>query len=236
MNLKKMNLWAVLAFMMSFNAFAFSQEQENETTAEEVIERYLDAIGGEEALRNIKTAKVEMVSEVQGMVLNMFFVHDDENKRMSQRVMVMGNEASNVTVKDGKAKVVAMGQEQELTDEQFEEARMNMHIFPELHFKDSGFELSYEGTETVNDEEAHKIIVTNKNGVKQTNFYSVESGLKVRNENPSAGDTSYLAYDEFDGVKYPTELSVKSPMLPEAMLTTVESVEFNVELSDDDFE
>jgi len=235
MKLRKTSLIALIALMASWTAMA-APIQVDEPTAEEVIENYLNAIGGESSLRNIKTARLEMVAEFQGMVINMFFTHDDENERMNQKVMVMGNQASNITVKDGKAVVSGMGQNQTLTDEQYEEARMNMYIFPELHYNEMGYELTHEGTQDVNGEQAHKITVTNSTGASVTNFYSVDSGLKVKSENATAGDTFYSDYKEFEGVKYPTSLAVKSPMLPEAMKASVETVDFNLEVSDEDFE
>jgi zinc protease len=224
-----------VALFASWTAIA-STEKVEEPTAEEVIENYLNAIGGESNLRNIKTARLEMVAEFQGMVINMFFTHDDENSRMNQKVMVMGNQASNITVKDGKAVVSGMGQNQTLTDEQFEEARMNMFIFPELHYNEMGYDLIHEGTHEINGEQAHKIVVKNSTGASMTNYYSVDSGLKIKSENATAGDTFYSGYEDFEGVKYPTSLSVKSPMLPEPMKATVETVDFNAEVSDDDFE
>jgi len=235
MNLRKTGVLALVALMASWTAMAAPINGE-EPTAEEVIENYLSAIGGESNLRNIKTARLEMVAEFQGMVINMFFTHDDENSRMNQKVMVMGNQASNITVKDGKAVVSGMGQNQTLTDEQYEEARMNMFIFPELHYSEMGYELSHEGTHEVNGERAHKIVVKNSTGASINNFYSVESGLKIKSENATAGDTFYSNYEEFEGVKYPTSLSVQSPMLPEPMKASVETVDFNAEVSDDDFE
>ncbi|MBS9523763.1 hypothetical protein KI659_06990 [Litoribacter alkaliphilus] len=228
------NMLVMLAFLAS--NLAFAGQQDNDPTAEEVIENYLEAIGGKAKLEEIRNAKIEMVTEFQGMVMNMYFIHDEENERMNQRVLVMGNEASNITLKDGKAKVLMMGQTQELTDEQYQEAKMNMSAFPELRYGTNGYELSYEGKETVNDEEAYKIVVKNQNGVSQTNFYSVESGLKLRNENTTSGNTEYLTYDEIDGIMYPVEMRVKSPMVPEAITANVESIEFNTELSEDDFE
>jgi zinc protease len=235
MNLRKTGLIALVALCASWTAMA-SDIQTEEPTAEQVIENYLQAIGGESNLRNIKTARLEMVAEFQGMVINMFFTHDDENERMNQKVMVMGNQASNITVKDGKAVVSGMGMDQTLTDEQYEEARMNMFIFPELHYSEMGYELSHEGTQDINGEKAHKIKVKNATGASVTNFYSVDSGLKVKSVNETAGDTFYSNYKEFEGVKYPTSLAVKSPMLPEAMKASVETVDFNAEVSDEDFE
>ncbi|MFB5945869.1 hypothetical protein [Albibacterium profundi] len=64
----------------------------------------------------------------------------------------------------------------------------------------------------------------------------MESGLKVKTESATAGEIEYLAYKEFDGVKIPTTLSVKTPQLPAAMQMTMTNVEVNPTLTDADFE
>lgn len=235
MNIRKICLLTLMVFVTSWAAFASSITVTEDPSAEEVIQKYLEALGGESKLREVKTAKIEMVAEVQGLVINLFFLHDDENNRMNQRVMAMGNEASNVTVKDGKATVSAMGQNMTLTDEQFEEARMNAFIFPELHYGEMGYELINEGTVDVKGEQAHKISVKNATGAKVINYYSLATGLKLKSESSNSGDIMYADYKDHAGIKFPSILTIKSPMIPEEMKSTVEVVDFNVPVSDDDF-
>lgn len=203
-------------------------------TPEAVIEKYIQAIGGEEKARSIKTSKLESVAEVQGMKLNMIYVYDETNQAFSNKIMMMGNVAVNTVVKDGKASVTSMGQSQELTDEQFEAIKMSMFIFPELHYEGLGYSLELEGIKDVEGEDAYKVIVSNPTGSSQANYYSVSTGLKIKSESAESGDTFYAEYSEVEGVKYPMLLTVKSPAIPMPLESKVEKIEFNVTIQEGD--
>ncbi|MCH6232310.1 M16 family metallopeptidase [Cognataquiflexum rubidum] len=205
-----------------------------EMTADQVIKNYISAIGGESNARAIKTSKMESVAEIQGMKLNFVAVYDEPKGAFAQRVMMMGNVASNTVIKDGKGSVSAMGQSNQLTDEQYEAAKMSMYIFPELHYEELGYSLVLEGIKDVEGENAYKVIVSNPTGSKQINYYSVETGLKIKTESAEAGDMFYSGYEEVKGVKYPMMMLLKSPMIPMPLETKIEKIEFNVSISEDD--
>ncbi|KEO72008.1 M16 family metallopeptidase [Anditalea andensis] len=204
-------------------------------TAERVLANYIDAIGGEENVSNIERAKISSTAEVQGMKLDMLSVHDEPNGMFSQKIMMMGNVASNIVIKDGKATMTGMGQSQEMTDEQFEEAKMGMYIIPETRYEEMGYTLDLDGVKDVDGQDAYKVIVTNPTGAQVTNYYSVSSGLKIKSESASSGEVVYENYKEYEGVKFPTQLTVKSPMIPMPLKSVVENVEINADLAAADF-
>lgn len=207
---------------------------DTQMTPEQVIENYLSAIGGASQAKAIKTSKMESVAEIQGMKLNFVAVYDEANGAFAQKVMMMGNVASNTVIKDGKGSVTAMGQSSELTDEQYEAAKMSMYIFPELHYEELGYSMVLDGIKDVEGENAYKLIVSNPTGATQINYYSVESGLKIKTESAEAGDMFYSGYEEIEGVKYPMMMLLKSPMIPVPLETKVEKIEFNVTISEGD--
>ncbi|WP_229239806.1 M16 family metallopeptidase [Echinicola soli] len=208
---------------------------DTDMTAEKVVANYIQAIGGEEAVKAIKTAKVKVQAEVQGQVIEMTMAYDDPGMRFSQKVGMMGNTVSNTVLEEGKGTVSAMGQNKELTDEQYEEAKMNMFIFPEVHFEELMYTLELDGVKDIEGQTAYKVIVSNPTGAKSVNYYSVETGLKLKSENEKTGEITYSEYQEHDGVKYAMEMVVKSPMIPAPLNTKVESLEFNAVLADEDF-
>ncbi|UCS95132.1 insulinase family protein [Echinicola marina] len=204
-------------------------------TAEKVIDKYIDAIGGKDALSVLETAKIVMKAEVQGQEIEMTVLYDDPGMRFNQKVAMMGNTVSSTTLADGKGAVVAMGNTQELSDEQYEEAKMSMFLIPELHYVDLMYSLSLDGIKDVEGENAYKVVVSNPTGAKTVNYYSVDSGLKIKSENEKSGEMMFLDYEEKNGVMYPMKNIVKSPMIPVPLNTTVESLEFNPALTDEDF-
>jgi predicted Zn-dependent peptidase len=205
-------------------------------TATDVIADYIEAVGGQPALENITTAKLEMSAEVQGTNLEMMAVHDMENQRMLQKVNVMGNEASKTILKEGKATVSSMGQSQTLTDEQYEDVKMaSLWLIPELYYETMGYTLTLDGAADVEGQSAYKVIISNPTGGQVVNYYSMDNGLKLKTENKLSGDTTFEEYKEFDGIMVPVKMSIKSPMIPVPLKATVGKVELNVPVSDQDF-
>lgn len=200
-------------------------------SAMEVIDAYLKAIGGKEEADLIKTTKISMSAEVQGNKLNMVTIQDAENEVMIQRVLMMGNEMSKTILKDGKAVVSAMGQNQTLPDEQFEYLKMSMWIVPELQYETMGYTISSDGVQDIDGETAYRVLITNPTGGEIVNYYSSETGLKLRSEDSITGVTNYGRYEEFEKVLLPVQLSVENSMIPFPLNFEVDDIEVNASLT-----
>lgn len=204
-------------------------------TAEKVLENYISAIGGEDAANAIKGAKVVMTADVMGNAVEISMTFDDANMRFGQKTKVMGNVMQSSTMMNGKGSVSAGGQTMEMTDEQLEEAKMNAFFIPELHYQAMGYSMTLDGIKDVEGTPAYKVIIANPSGAKVINYYAVDSGLKIKNENEKAGDTFYSDYQEKEGVLVPMAWTMKSPMLPVPLEAKIESLEINPTLSEIDF-
>ncbi|WP_373396934.1 pitrilysin family protein [Algoriphagus halophilus] len=204
-------------------------------TAEKVLENYISAIGGEEAVSQIKAAKLVMAADVMGNAVQIAMTFDDANMRFGQKTMVMGNVMQSSTMMDGKGSISAQGQTIEMTDEQYEEAKMNAFFIPELHYAAMGYAIQLDGVKDVDGTPAYKVIISNPSGAKVINYYSVDSGLKIKNENEKAGDTFYSDYQEKNGVLIPMSWTMKSPMLPVPLEAKIETLQINPPLTETDF-
>ncbi|RZS98430.1 peptidase, M16 family protein [Cecembia calidifontis] len=206
-----------------------------ENDPQEVISRYIDAIGGKDKVAKIKNSVMFMEAEVQGMKIEIKGIADQENERFVQETSVMGNVASRTVLANGKGKMVAMGQEQQIPDEMISLMKTQTYVFPEDHYRDLGFTLELQGTEDIEGEQAHKLIITAPNGIKTVEYYSVRTNLKLRTSSEATGDITYSDYQEVDGVKIPKRMTIKNPMMPMALEAKVISIHFNQPLSDDEF-
>ena len=205
-------------------------------TVDQVIDAYLEAIGGESKARAIKTSRTESVADLQGTKLNFVMAYDESNQSYTNKVMVMGNVALNTVIKNGKGTITQMGQPaKEMTDQELDAMKMSMYIIPELHFEDMGYTLELDGIKDVEGEQSYKVIVKNPTGNSQVNYYSVATGLKVKSENGQAGETYLSDYQQVEGVKFPMTMTIKSPMLPVPMAAKVEKLELNKPISEEDF-
>lgn len=200
-----------------------------------VISNYIKAVGGKDNVAKIKNAVINMEAEFQGAKIEMKQIADSENERMVQETSFMGNVAQRTVLANGKGKISAMGQEEELNEEMIQVLKAQVYVFPEENYESFGYNLELQGTENIDGEDAHKLVITTPNNQKTVEYYSVDSGLKLRTSSEATGDISYSDYEEVEGVKFPMKMTIKNPMLPTAMEAKVVSVKFNQELSDEEF-
>jgi predicted Zn-dependent peptidase len=204
-------------------------------TAERVIENYLAAIGGKEKASQIKAAKVSLAANVMGTALGLSFVYDDANGRFAQKTSVAGNVMQSSIIKNGEGSVSAQGQTIQMTPEQVAAGKLSSYLLPELYYGALSYTITLDGIKDVEGTQAYKIIVKTPEGPSTINYYAVETGLKIKNEDANSGDTFYSDYQEQNGVLIPRFYTIKSPMIPVPLEAKMESLEVNPTLTDADF-
>ncbi|PRY84380.1 peptidase, M16 family protein [Mongoliibacter ruber] len=216
--------------------FSETKSEKNlENDPSTIIANYIKAVGGKENVSKIKNSIVTMEAEMQGTVIKIKGISDSENERMVQETSVMGNVAQRTVLLNGKATIIAMGQQQDIPDEMVQSLKAQVYVFPEEHYEAMGYDLEAQGTEDIDGEEAYKLVITTADNMKTVEYYSVESGLKLRTSSEAAGDITYSDYEEMDGVLFPMKMTIKNPMMPMALETKVTSLKFNQDLTDEDF-
>ncbi len=204
-------------------------------TVDQVIANFIEAIGGMEAASAIKSAKVSMDADVMGNMITLTSVYDDENKRYAQKTALAGNVMQTTSMVGGKGGIVAQGQNIEMNEAQYNEAQMSALFIPELYYESLGYDLKLDGVKDVDGVDAYKVIVTNSGGAYLTNYYAVETGLKLKSENPTTGDTAFSNYEEKNGVMIPMLWTITSPQIPVPLAAKITSIEINPSLTDADF-
>jgi hypothetical protein len=121
----------------------------------------------------------------------------------------------------------------EMPPAQLAEAQLNSYLFPEAVYKAKGYTVSLDGLKDVDGTPAYKVIIMDASGAKLINYYSQDSGLKIKYENPASGDTYYGDYQAKNGVLLPMSWTIKSPTISE-LEAKVTSLELNVPITDAD--
>jgi hypothetical protein len=130
------------------------------------------------------------------------------------------------------------GQKRPITDAELEQAIINSALFSQLNYDYSSLELV--GTSIVNEEKAYEIKITDN----KTEYYSIESGLKVKEletseveGNQISVETTINKYEEVDGILIPSEINQVTPGLPIPGGITIKfgNINLNVKTSDSDF-
>lgn len=217
-------------------------------TADQVIDKYLTAIGGKDALAKIEDMTLSSTSEMQRNGNTMTMENEvkvKKNKFLNVSYM-MGNEANRIT-SDG-IKVASVRNMMGNTDKRMTEGKdaipqiMQGLPFPELYYADYNVQKSVVGKEPVNGKEAWKLELSTAEGKKWYSFYDLESGLKVKSmatteggpRGPSTMSITFADYKEVNGIKVPyTRLQNFGQM---EMKAEVQSVKFNKGVKDGIFE
>lgn len=225
-------------FVMAFQPLLAndSEDRLKNKTPKQIIDDYIKAVGGETKIKGIKNMVMVMEATVQGMTLEISSTSDQENKRLMQQTAMNGNVMQKTIVKDGKGYISAMGQVQELQEDQLEAVNAQIFVFPEIHYESLGYNLTAEGQEEIEGENAYALKIVTTNGIETTEYYSVNTGLKIRTSSEQAGDITYGEYQEVDGIKIPSKMTISNAMLPMPIEAKMVMAKFNEKLDDSQFE
>jgi len=202
-------------------------------TAQSIVKNYIDAVGGEKALKAVKTILVSAKGTIQGQSLDM--VSKISNKGMSTTNISMGGMSMmKQVIGDKSGYQTVQGQKKAIEGEELVKEKKDAVPFVELSFlSDKTIVLS--GIESLNGQDAYAVQV----GTTKY-FYDVKTGLRVATESESGEGaqkrktmTYYADYVEVKGVKFPykTTMDVGIPL---EFIT--QDVKINEGVTDKDFE
>ncbi len=205
-------------------------------TAEEVVEKYLAAIGGRERLTAVNDFQQEAEAKIQGQTLSMARIK--KNNVMFFGQFRMGDLNILKIIFDGQAARVFQGNRQEeVTEEDLEKFRADAVIFPELKYKGQGYQLKVAGSAVLNNQNVHILDVITPSGKSSSQYFDTSNGFLVRSvteENAKMLIWDYSDYRAVEGVKFPHQL-VLTGLLEEPLLFRVKSLKLNQAVTDDLF-
>ena len=231
-------MFAVLFSILSNNLLAQDSLEISKQKAKDIIEKYLDAIGGRDALSKVEDRTTIMRGTAMGQSITLIAKQKAPNK-LRQEIKAGGMEQT-VLFDGEKGMMSAMNQKIEVKDKELEalkiEANMEFMMDPESF----GIKLFYEGTEKVNSKDAEKIKMVLPSGLRWFSYFDVESGLKVKDEKELQTQMGLMNqtftfedYKVVDGVKYPHKILQSAG--GQAIDVSDSSIKVNKGLSDDIF-
>ena len=210
---------------------------DSDISAEDVINEYVKAIGGKDALAEVTSIEVKATSNIQGTVLEMYSVKNNQNQSLME-MSAMGMTIAKTVFNKFQGYNEVNGQRIPLTEVELEQAIINSALFSELNFDFSLVQLV--GTSDVDGEKAYEIKVTDNKSV----FYSVDTGLKLKEVesqevegNLIVGETYFKEYEEVEGILLPKEINQVSASIPipGGITFKATSIKLNVETDESDF-
>jgi zinc protease len=209
-------------------------------TAESVIKGYINAIGGQENLAKVKDISIMMSASISGMPM------EATAKTLKKRPNLFLTEMNVVgfgTVQkvyfDGiKGESSGMQGSAVLEGDELEEIKNQGAFFGETEYLSKGYELNLVAINMVEGEEAYTLEV-DKNGEVQTEYYSVKTGLKLREESTTEGpqgemtvSQDYSDYRAVEGVMLPFKINISQGAQKIEMITTEAKINSGLKKSD----
>jgi len=210
-------------------------------TSADVIKAYEEALGGKNSLAAIKSYKQEGKMGFMGQFMPVNIVSEIGGRYtaiIGQSPMILSDirfDGEDGTISQG-------GQAPTPFDEELKATyKLQSHLFPELQYQAFGYSLELDGISEVNGERAYVLTVTSPLGKIHTEYYSVDTGLKIKEEtmesHPQMGEymsaTVYNSYMTVEGIKIPN--SITQIEGSQQFEITVSSISINPELKDSDF-
>lgn len=233
--MKKLLIALLLVPMIRYSATA-----QTTPTAEEVMDKYVAAIGGKEALMAVTDLSTNMSSETErGAIIIM-----RKQKLPNKFSMVINANGMEVMKQTGDGQKVLMGGmqgSQTIDGPAAQQMSLMNTLFPELHYAENGVKTTLVGPEKVDAKDTWKLSHTTADGsVTWTDNFDATTGLKVQsvttNKSPRGEMTTTSVFSDYKatgGIKFPMTINQQSPRGP--MVMTVDNVKINKGLKDSDF-
>jgi zinc protease len=183
-------------------------------TAEDVVNGYLEAIGGMEKLNALTAYDMSMEATMAGLPAPMnvrvakkvpgYYMEVQEIPNMFKQKRLY---AKGTAVSEGPQGNGPIEDEEQLA----ELKTMSTYVMSEMAYLTDAYTLELEGVNKLDGREVYQLKVTNAAGKVSREYYEVENGLKVREETeqetpngPVTIATTIDAYEEIDGIVYPS--------------------------------
>jgi zinc protease len=181
---------------------ATSKEVPAGVTAKTVYDNYIKAIGGDKAVKSVKSVYMTGTTSIPQAPSPLSYVSKSDNKdRMAVELSMGAMSMMKQVVGDKAAYAVQQGQRMDVPAEEFAEKKAETKLFPELGAPAGKLTV----IEPIEGSDAYAI----ENG-KSVTYFDVKSGLKVAESNTQEQGgqkmvlmTYYKDYKEVKGVKFP---------------------------------
>jgi hypothetical protein len=209
-------------------------------TAQSVIKGYLDALGGEGRLKEVKDLTVTSEGNIQGIAVIRVNKYKNDDKFAQDITVPSYNnmQASHIIISGDSINVNQMNRHAQLkTAEERGAVKARYKLFPELDFSKKDYTMKLEPTlKVVGDQLAYQVTVTAPDGIRVKYFYDQKTGFKIKQftDVPNATVMEFGNYQEVNtGVKIP--YSEKTTVVGQPIEFKVKSATANTGLTNDAF-
>jgi zinc protease len=208
-------------------------------TTQSVLEAYINAMGGKDAISKVKSFEQKGKMSFGPMSADMNIKVKDV-KKFAMTVNMGGMDLMK-QVFDGTKGYMQQGpQKMPMDESMISDVKVQMDMLAEINYDKYGVVATLKGIDKVNDKDTYVIEVKKPDGTTSTDYYSVESGLRVKSvslegegEEASMSETLYQEYIAAEGIKYPGKIIQNAG--GQTIEMTFSEMRINPKLDDKDF-
>ncbi|MBK8348007.1 MAG: hypothetical protein IPL08_10370 [Saprospiraceae bacterium] len=206
----------------------------SDVTANGIVKDYLDAIGGQNKLKAIKSLHTSMKTNMMGQEAT-FETYQVAPDKFAMKVNMMGMTVQEQRYDGVKGMQAQMGNKKVITEgKELEDLKKQTVVFEQLNYTNTGYKLELKGIESVEGNNCYKVIVTDPAGATTTEYYDVKSSYLVRSVKSQAGQggesvsitTDFKDYKDAGGILMPYTTTIIGampvPLILEAILIEVD--------------
>ncbi len=237
MKFKAIFLSLLFAAMLFSTSFSQEMKDDSSEQARAIISKYLDAIGGADAVKNIQDKTTIMRGTAMDQTVTIIIKQKLPNK-LRQEIKAGGMDQTLIF--DGeKAVMKVAGQTIKVEGKQLEQLKLESTMEMMLNPESLGIKLSYEGSEQSGENLLHKVKFTLPSGLNWIAYFD-KTGLKVKESKETETQMGlinqileYSNYQDVEGIKIP--FTLKQSFGPQSLELTVSSIKINKGIPDDTF-
>jgi len=203
-------------------------------SAQDIIQKYMQAIGGKDKLAAVKTYHETLTGDASGTKINVDINYKSPDK-FSEVVNLpdMNMQVMKVVINGDNGTMTQQGKSQPLEGNMLKSYQSSLGVFPELKYQTPGFQMEAKDIQTVNGKKTYRIVITDPQGQVTTNYYDVNTYLKVKTQSAHGG-AQFSDYKAVKGILIPHS-SITESMGHEAKMTAT-LIQINESIADSTFQ
>ncbi len=214
-------------------------------TVDAVMKKYIAAIGGEKAVKGIKSIKTVSKSKINngGQEMTLTITEEKANGKFKSQVEMAGMTYQKQVFNGTKGYQEQMGQKKEMDAGDIASAKNEADIVANANYEKDGIKRTLKGMDKVGDADAYVIECVDAKGKKSTEYYDAKTGFLVKNLHVEEGQgqtftvtEEYSNYKEVPGGNgFKKAYTITQSAAGQGMTANIESIEVNKPIPDSEF-
>ena len=205
------------------------------TTANSVVKKYLDAIGGADKIKNLKDLTVVVSGQISGIQIQQTNQYRMPDQFLQDLKIPAYNLTRRTTVNKDSVKSLQNNQQIQLTQSDKSLIKQAQKLFPELNYGTAtSTPVLAPGVKIIDNQPVYLLTVTGANGNVVKSYYDMNSGLKLREVRSFSGYNTTSDYADYrnagNGIKIPYD--TKTTLFGENIELKVSEAKVNSGLAD----